>query len=73
MTTTHKLWDNEAEDDPLTLHNFYIYSTNQELAHVFFKGYLLLKSYLRKKTMKSKLPLEEPSIAMSFSKGSIRE
>ena len=64
---------NEEEDDPLTSHNSYTYSTNQELAHVFCKGYLLLKSYLRKKSMKRKLPLEEPSIAISFSKGRIRE
>ena len=73
MTTTHKLWGNEAEDDPLTSHNSYTYSNNQELAHVFCKCYLLLKSYLRKKSMKRKLPLEEPSIAISFFKGRIRE
>ena len=60
MTTTHKQWGNEEEDDPLTPHNSYTYNTNQELAHVVCKGYLLLKSYLRKQIMKRKLPLEEP-------------
>ena len=66
-TTTPKLWNNEVEDDPPTPHTSYTYSTSQALSLVFYEGYLLLRSYLRKQTKKRKLPLEEPSIAISFS------
>ena len=67
MTTNHMLWDNEEEDDPLTPHNSYTYDTNQEQEYAFCKGYLMLRSYLRKQTKKRKLPLEEPSIFTPFS------
>ena len=43
MTTTRKLWGNEEEDDPLTPHNSYTYSTNQELAHVFLQRLSVVK------------------------------
>ena len=67
MTTNHMLWGNEEEDDLLTPHNSYTYDTNQEQEYAFCKGYLMLRSYLRKQTKKRKLPLEEPSIFTPFS------
>ena len=72
VTTTPKLWGNEAEGDPLTPYISYTYSTNQAQAHVFYEGCLLLRSNLKKQTKKRKLPLEEPSIAITFSKGRIK-
>ena len=69
MSTNHMLWGNEEEDDLPTPHNSYTYNTNQEQEYAFCEGYLLLRSYLRKQTKKRKLPLEEPSIVIPFSKG----
>ena len=65
--TTPKLWSNEVEDDPLTPPTSYTYSTSQAPSLVFYEGCLLLRSYLKKQTKKKKPPLEEPSIAISFS------
>ena len=39
------------------------------LSHIFYKGCLLLRSYLRKQTKKRKPSVEELSIAISFSMG----
>ena len=40
-TTTRRLRDNEAEDDPLTLHTSYTCNTNQEQQYAFYEGYQL--------------------------------
>ena len=41
MTTTPRLKDNEAKDDPPTLHTSYTCNTNQEQPDAFYEGYQL--------------------------------
>ena len=54
-------------------HTSYTYNASQVLSLFFYEGCLLLRSYLRRQTKKRKPPLEEPSIAISFSMGRKQE